>query len=126
MWPYIDLLRMPLRYWTGDDWQNRNKLLKTFDDHCDRIRAVVAKDNLLEWTPADGWDPLCNFLGKSVPNEPFPNINKGGDVAELHRGMAYVRAASLIWGWLRLPLTVLGAGAFALVTTWWSLYRHRR
>jgi hypothetical protein len=25
----------------------------------------------------DGWAPLCEFLGKPVPNEPFPHLNEG-------------------------------------------------
>ncbi len=39
------------------------------------IRGLVAKDRLLEWTVEDGWEPLCEFLGKDVPNEPFPHVN---------------------------------------------------
>jgi len=27
-----------------------------------------------------GWEPLCEFLNKPIPNEPFPNTNKKEDV----------------------------------------------
>ena len=42
------------------------------------IRGLVPKENLLEWTPEDGWEPLCKFLGKDVPNKPFPHVNASG------------------------------------------------
>jgi hypothetical protein len=35
-------------------------------------------DDLLEicWENGDGWEKLANFLGKPVPQEPFPHRNK--------------------------------------------------
>ena len=37
------------------------------------IRGMVPKERLLEWKAEDGWEPLCEFLGKSVPDEAFPH-----------------------------------------------------
>jgi hypothetical protein len=34
-------------------------------------------DRLLEWQVEEGWEPLCTFLGKEVPKEPFPRTNDG-------------------------------------------------
>ena len=28
----------------------------------------------------EGWEPLCRFLNKPVPETPFPNTNKKSDV----------------------------------------------
>lgn len=39
------------------------------------IRGLVPKERLLEWTVEDGWEPLCEFLDKPVPEEPFPHAN---------------------------------------------------
>ena len=39
------------------------------------IRGLVPKERLLEWSVDEGWEPLCKFLGKPVPNEPFPRVN---------------------------------------------------
>jgi hypothetical protein len=41
------------------------------------IRGLVPKERLLEWYVEDGWEPLCEFLGKPVPNEHFPRVNNG-------------------------------------------------
>ena len=32
---------------------------------------------MLEWTPGDGWGPLCRFLGREEPGDgrPFPHLN---------------------------------------------------
>lgn len=30
-----------------------------YRDHCNMVRGMVPKDNLLEWSVEDGWEPLC-------------------------------------------------------------------
>lgn len=37
---------------------------------------------LLEWSVRDGWEPLCEFLGKEVPDQPFPNGNPTTEFAQ--------------------------------------------
>jgi hypothetical protein len=44
--------------------------------HYADIRGAVDGERLLEFRLEDGWGPLCKFLGKEVPNEPFPVKNK--------------------------------------------------
>lgn len=39
------------------------------------VRGLVPPERLLEWSVQDGWEPLCNFLDKPVPDEPFPHVN---------------------------------------------------
>ena len=39
------------------------------------VRGKVPADRLLEWKVQDGWEPLCKFLGKEVPEGKFPHIN---------------------------------------------------
>lgn len=33
-------------------------------------------DNLLIMQITQGWEPLCRFLGKEIPDQPFPFLNK--------------------------------------------------
>lgn len=42
------------------------------------IRGMVPKERLLEWYIGDGWEPLCKFLGKPIPDEEFPHVNTMG------------------------------------------------
>ena len=47
-----------------------------YEFHNSYVRAVVPRDRLLEFTVADGWAPLCDFLGVPEPEgTPFPNMN---------------------------------------------------
>ena len=39
------------------------------------VRGLVPSDRLLEWSVEDGWEPLCKFLSKPVPDVPFPRTN---------------------------------------------------
>ena len=39
------------------------------------VREVIPADRLLVFTPSDGWEPLCAFLGDPVPKAPFPKSN---------------------------------------------------
>ncbi|GAB7364374.1 hypothetical protein MBLNU230_g4917t1 [Neophaeotheca triangularis] len=49
--------------------------VRVYKEHCAMVRGLVPKENLLEWSVEDGWEPLCKFLGKPVPKEPFPRVN---------------------------------------------------
>ncbi len=42
------------------------------------IKRVVPKKQLLIFDVRDGWEPLCTFLGKKVPTQPFPKVNARG------------------------------------------------
>jgi len=35
----------------------------------------VPAGRLLEWSAAEGWEPLCRALDLPVPDEPFPRRN---------------------------------------------------
>ncbi len=53
--------------------------IRVFDEHNRRVRAGVPADRLLVFRVQDGWAPLCRFLGRQVPAEPFPHLNEGPD-----------------------------------------------
>lgn len=65
-------------------WQDRNALKEGFIKYNEHIRAVVPKERLLEYKIGDGWEPICKFLGKPVPDEPYPWVNEGDNTDKLH------------------------------------------
>ncbi|KAF5010609.1 hypothetical protein FDECE_3240 [Fusarium decemcellulare] len=67
--------------WTRSESPNDTvKNLKTaYVRHYKYVREAVPKEQLLDFKLADGWEPLCRFLGKEVPDVPFPHVN---DAAE--------------------------------------------
>jgi hypothetical protein len=46
------------------------------------VKATVPSDKLLVHTAADGYAPICAFLGIEVcPTEPYPHLNDGTQLA---------------------------------------------
>ncbi|PYI23996.1 hypothetical protein BO99DRAFT_457832 [Aspergillus violaceofuscus CBS 115571] len=50
---------------------------RVYREHGWLVKGLVERERLLEWNVEDGWGPLCEFLGKEVPLEPFPQTNTG-------------------------------------------------
>ena len=65
------------------------------------VRAAFAPDRLLVYDVAEGWAPLCRFLGVAVPAAPFPRRNAkaefwerlGGEPPEIRRRRSSIRLA---------------------------------
>ena len=55
-------------------------LKQLYRTHNEYVKSAVRKEDLLIWNVKDGWEPLCSFLGKEIPNHPVPHDNKGGDM----------------------------------------------
>ena len=52
----------------------------------EQVRAAIPPERLLVFDVADGWEPLCRFLGHKIPNTPFPNTNSNEDFWKLVSG----------------------------------------
>lgn len=50
-----------------------------FRDHIERVKVTVPGERLLIWEAGDGWRPICDALGRPVPDEPFPRTNSRGE-----------------------------------------------
>ena len=66
-----------------DRVDDRDAMVAAFDRHNEQVRSGVPKERLLEWTVADGWDPICDRLGLPVPVAPFPLTNTTADFREM-------------------------------------------
>lgn len=49
---------------------------ETYRRHYDMVKSKVPKERLLVYELGSGWEPLCKFLGKPIPDEPFPFKNE--------------------------------------------------
>ncbi|MBC2776805.1 sulfotransferase family protein [Parasphingopyxis marina] len=49
--------------------------LAAFEQRERDVRAAIAPDRLLVFNVAEGWEPLCNFLGCEIPDNEFPRSN---------------------------------------------------
>jgi hypothetical protein len=66
-----------------DCWDSKAESIAAYLSHNELIRRTIAHDRLVEWQPADGWRPLCDALGISTPDEPFPHLNTTADFRAL-------------------------------------------
>lgn len=90
---------------------------QAYDEYYRNIRAMVPVERRLEYTIGDGWQPLCEFLGKDIPSQPFPRLNDGaarkenqrqGELMVLSRSakkmsalVVSVFAATAAWLWVK-------------------------
>lgn len=59
----------------GDEIDNREHILSVYRAHNAEVQRTIPADRLLTYDVAEGWEPLCAFLGVPVPKEPFPHTN---------------------------------------------------
>jgi hypothetical protein len=59
----------------SDRLEDKDAMIEAFEKHNAAVRAGIPKERLLEWTAADGWEPICERLGVALPDEPFPKVN---------------------------------------------------
>ncbi|PNP58458.1 hypothetical protein FNYG_15121 [Fusarium nygamai] len=68
----------------------------TYEEFYRRIREAVPKERRLEYSLGDGWEPLCEFLGKDVPDVEFPRVNdRKAHSEDLERLMAELMRVSM-------------------------------
>lgn len=61
------------------DWKSGDACKAAYESHNAEVRATIPTDRLIDWSPGDGWEPICEKLGIPVPGEPFPHVNTTDD-----------------------------------------------
>lgn len=91
-------------------------LRSAYQRHYDAVRRMVPPERLLEINLQDlDWKPLCEFLGKDVPDVPFPRSNESRVFSSLWR-MAHL--ANLKAALLKLLIPALGVGGLVGALAW--------
>jgi len=54
---------------------DKDHLISVYKARNAEVRTVIPADRLLVYHVADGWAPLCDFLGVPVPEGETPNVN---------------------------------------------------
>jgi len=73
----------------SDNLTDRDAMTAAFEKHNEAVRAAIPKERLLEWSAAEGWEPICDRLGLPVPSDPFPKVNTTKEFREM-LGMPYL------------------------------------
>lgn len=70
----------------GDGVGDKQTAIKAFRQRIADVRAAIPPERLLVFNVAEGWEPLCAFLGKPVPAAPFPVRNTTDDFWKMLEG----------------------------------------
>ncbi|MDR7273693.1 sulfotransferase family protein [Catenuloplanes atrovinosus] len=81
-WEMIDRV-VVRRSFGGDVGGGPERFVRMFDEHSAEVIAAVPAERLLVFEVADGWKPLCDFLGTTAPDEPFPHVNERAEFARI-------------------------------------------
>ncbi|KAK2608324.1 hypothetical protein N8I77_006942 [Diaporthe amygdali] len=76
----------------AQDARKMQVLRRYYNQHHDMVRTMVPTDRLCVFRLGDGWEPLCRFLDKEVPESSFPHEN---DTKEMHLAWQYLRRGIL-------------------------------
>jgi hypothetical protein len=66
----------------GDDLTNKEHALAIYRRNIEEVKAGLPAERLLVFDVAEGWEPLCAFLGLPVPDIPFPSTNNTKEFQE--------------------------------------------
>jgi len=74
--PVKDLIKLvdltEFNVWGERGIHDSEHALQHYDEWYSQVKEAVPNVKLLEYDVSMGWEPLCEFLGKPVPNVPFP------------------------------------------------------
>jgi len=90
-------------------FEDKHHAIEVFERHSAEVQRRVPENRLLVYDVKAGWEPLCEFLGVEVPDEPFPRTN---DTAEMRRRVRAVKAISIA---VPVTLTLLAGAALGLL-----------
>lgn len=82
---YIDLMKTMWRksgLLAGENEDGTGAMARAMERYNAEVRATVPPERLLAWSPADGWEPLCEFLEVPVPAVPVPHVNDSKQFGE--------------------------------------------
>ncbi|KAH7154671.1 P-loop containing nucleoside triphosphate hydrolase protein [Fusarium sp. MPI-SDFR-AT-0072] len=94
----------------------RNNAREVYERHYRQLREVVPPEKLLVYRMGEGWEPICGFLDKPVPDVEFPWINEAAALKAKISGKIkshIVQAVIVVMPWV--------AGMLALAIGLWAM-----
>jgi hypothetical protein len=81
-------------------FDDREHAIKVYNENVAEVMAHVPNDKLLVHASKEGWEPLCAFLDKPVPNQPYPHSNEG---KQIKRAIGFLKVLNIL-SWVLLGL----------------------
>lgn len=89
----------------------REVCLPLYRAHINDVLNNCPKEKLLVMNISEGWKPLCEFLGKPIPDAPFPRVN---DTASFQKHVQFVNC--LGYSMLGIILLATGLSGYGIYT----------
>jgi len=79
-------------------FEDREFAINKFNSWTEEVIATVPTDRLLVFRAADGWGPLCDFLGVLQPDIPYPHVNDREQMLKRFRRVKVITRATPVVG----------------------------
>ncbi|MDQ8188401.1 sulfotransferase [Pelagicoccus sp. SDUM812002] len=86
MWEWLEMAEAVIERTGFEIGCSTERLAEDFAKHNDAVIAAIPSSQLLVFEVAQGWDPLCYFLGVESPDTVFPRSNNREEFWELVKG----------------------------------------
>ena len=70
----------------GGEIDDAEHAIRMFNQHTKEVVTTIDSDRLLTYNVREGWEPLCEFLDKPVPDATFPRVNSRDEFEEIFFG----------------------------------------
>lgn len=70
----------------GGEIDDVEHAINMFNQHTKEVVDAIEPDRLLIFDVREGWEPLCQFLDKPLPDTAFPRVNSRDDFEEIFFG----------------------------------------
>ncbi len=69
------MINKTVRFLFDFDTHDHDAMIRVYERHNAEVREKIPAERLLVWDAAEGWGPLCAFLGVAEPATPLPHAN---------------------------------------------------
>ncbi len=90
----------------GGQFEDRDMAIEFFNDRLAEVKTLVPPERLLVHSAAEGWGPICEFLGVDKPTTAYPYIN---DASRLQRAVRVLQLLNYA------PAAVLALLVFGII-----------
>jgi hypothetical protein len=82
----VQIFQLVDQVWQQDlqgRFEEKDFAIAAFNQHIEQVQQMVPSEQLLIYQVKEGWEPLCRFLDKPIPEgKPFPHLNDRASFGE--------------------------------------------
>jgi hypothetical protein len=77
--PFPRMIRKVIGALFEQRMHDKAHVIEVYNRHNETVRRTIPPERLLVYDLAEGWGPLCAFLGAPEPQDPMPRVNSTED-----------------------------------------------